>query len=55
MNKTWNYRIQFGRDVWRSPGPTPCSKQGQLDKVTQGRVQPRLDYVQKHRFHKLSR
>lgn len=50
-----NHRlVEVGRDVWRSSSPSPCSKQGELEQVAQGRVRSGFEYLQGWRDFNLS-
>lgn len=45
--------VEVGRDVCRSPGPTPLLKQGHLGPSDQDRVQTASKYLQGWRLHNL--
>lgn len=46
--------VGVGRDMWRSPGPTPLFKRGHLEQVTQDQVRVAFDYLQGGRLHNIS-
>ena len=47
-----NHRMAgVGRDLWRSPSPTPLSKQDHLEQVAQDCVQAGFEYLQRRRLH----
>ena len=49
-----NHRItEVGRDLWRSPSPTPCWSRS-LQQVAQESVQARSEYLQRSRLHDCS-
>ena len=41
----------IGRDLWRSPCPTPLPKQGHLEQAAQDLVQAEFEYLQRRRLH----
>ena len=48
---TQNHRtVGFGRDLWRSPIPTPLPKQGYLEQAAQDRIQAGFEYLQRRRL-----
>lgn len=47
-----NHRmVKVGRDLWRSPGPTPLLRQGHLKQVAEVHVQSAFEYLQRGRTH----
>ena len=46
--------VDVGRDLWRSSGPTPLLKQGQLEPVAQDHAQTAFGYLQGGRLDNLS-
>jgi len=50
--RSHNHRLfQIGRDLWRTPGPSPLLKQGHLELLVQDHVQTAFEYLQGWRFH----
>ena len=51
-NASQNHRMfGVGRDLWRSPSPTPLPKQSHLQQAAQDLVQAGLEYLQRRRIH----
>ena len=49
----YHRKLEVGRDLWRSSGPTPLLKQGHLELAAQDHVQMASEYLQGWRLHPL--
>jgi len=47
--------VEVGRDLWRSPIPTPLLKQSHLEQAAHDHVQMAFEYLQGWRLHSFSR
>jgi len=45
--------VEVGRDLWRSPDPTPFLKLGHIQQAVPDRIQVAFEYLQGRRLHSL--
>jgi len=45
--------VDVGRDLWRSPGPTPLLKKGRLKPVAEDCIRMAFEHLQGGRLHNL--